>query len=93
MNENIQGDFQICITVPLRNSVLKISSKFTGEHPYQSVMLCNFIVITFWHGCSPVNLLHIFRTPNPKNTSGWLLLRIFLLHFSKKTQQKSEIAY
>ena len=26
------------------------------------------------HGCSPVNLLHIFRTPFPKNTSGWLLL-------------------
>ena len=23
---------------------------------------------------SPVNLLHIFRTPLPKNTSGWLLL-------------------
>ena len=24
--------------------------------------------------CSPVNLLHIFRTPFPKNISGWLLL-------------------
>ena len=22
-------------------------------------MLCNFIEITLWHGCSPVNLLHI----------------------------------
>ena len=31
--------------------------------------------------CSPVNLLHFFRTPLPKNTYGWLLLfykRIFL---------------
>ena len=28
------------------------------------------------HGCSPVNLLHIFRTPFPKNTSGQLLLHI-----------------
>ena len=27
------------------------------------------------HGCSPVNLLHIFRTPFFKNISGWLLLR------------------
>ena len=27
------------------------------------------------HGCSPVSLLHIFRTPFPKNTSGRLLLR------------------
>ena len=25
-------------------------------------LLCNFIKITLWHGCSPVNLLHIFRT-------------------------------
>ena len=37
-------------------------------------MLCNFIEITLRHGCSPVNLLHIFRTPFFKNTSGWLLL-------------------
>ena len=26
-------------------------------------------------GCSPVNLLHIFRTTFPKNTSGGLLLK------------------
>ena len=30
--------------------------------------------VTPWHGCSPVNLLHIFRTPFPKYTSGRLLL-------------------
>ena len=36
----------------------------------------NFIEITFRHGCSPVNLLHIFRTPFPKSTSGWLLLNV-----------------
>ena len=29
-------------------------------------MLCNFIEITLRHVCSPVNLLHIFRTPFPK---------------------------
>ena len=34
----------------------------------------NFIEIVLWHGCSPVNLLHIFRTPFSKNTSGGLLL-------------------
>ena len=28
----------------------------------------------FRHGCSPVTLLHIFRTFFPKNTSGWILL-------------------
>ena len=37
---------------------------------------CNFIEITLTYGCSPVNLVHIFRTPFPKNTSGWLLLII-----------------
>ena len=37
-------------------------------------LFCNFIGITLLHGCCPVNLLHIFRTPFPKNTSGWLLL-------------------
>ena len=34
----------------------------------------NFTEIALRHGCSPVNLLHIFRTPFPKNTSEWLLL-------------------
>ena len=38
------------------------------------IRLCNFIEITLRHGCSPVNLLHIFRTPFTKNTSGQLLL-------------------
>ena len=32
--------------------------------------------IALRHGCSPVNLLHIFRTAFPRNTSGWLLLDI-----------------
>ena len=39
---------------------------------------CDFnkvpIEITFRIGCSPINLLNIFRIPFPKNTSGWLLL-------------------
>ena len=60
--------------------VLKICSKFTGEYPCRSAisinLLCNFIEIAFRHGCSPVNLLHIFRTPFPKNTSGGLLVYI-----------------
>ena len=36
----------------------------------------SFIEITLRHGYSPVNMLHIFRTPFPKNTSEWLLLNI-----------------
>ena len=37
-------------------------------------LLCNFIEIELRHGCSPVNLPHIFRIPFPRNTSGRLLL-------------------
>ena len=43
--------------------ILKICSKFTGEHPCRSVFL--------------KNLLHTFRTHFPRNTSGWLLLLIY----------------
>ena len=58
--------------------VLKIQSKFTGEHPCRSTisikLQSNFIETTLRHGCSPVNLQHIFRTPFPRNTFGLLLL-------------------
>ena len=36
----------------------------------------NLIQIALRHGCSRVNLLHIFRTAFPKNTAAWLLLNI-----------------
>ena len=64
----------------LAKGVLKICSKFTGEHPCRSVisvkLLCNFIETTLRNGCSPVNLLHVVRTPFfYKNTTGGLLLK------------------
>ena len=37
-------------------------------------LLCNFIETSLQHGYSPVNLLHIFRTPFYKNTYGGLFL-------------------
>ena len=65
-------------------SVLKICSKFTVEHQCQSLITIklqsNFIKITLQHGCSPVNLLQIFRTPFLKNTCG--RLSIFSVHYS-----------
>ena len=64
----------------LGKGVLNICSKFTGEHPWQSVisikLLGNFIEIKLWHGCSPLNLLHFFRTPFSKNTYEGPLLEI-----------------
>ena len=63
-----------------RKGVLKICSTFTGEHSCWSAtsikLQSNFIEITLQRGCSLVNLLHIFRTPFLKNTSGRLLLCI-----------------
>ena len=65
--------------VLLQKGVLKIRSKFTEERSYRSVisvkLLSNFTETTLQHGCSPVNLLHIFKTAFPKNTSEWLLLK------------------
>ena len=62
----------------LGTAFLKICSKLTGEHSCQSTisikLQSNFIEITFWHECYPVNLLHIFRTLFPKNISGEVLL-------------------
>ena len=75
----------------LGKGVLKICSKFSGEHPCQSVisikLQSNSIETTLRYGCSPVNLLHIFRKTFAENTSGGLLLYLFSL-VSYKVHQK-----
>ena len=45
-------------------------------------MISRKLLCTLRHGYSPVNLLHIFRTP--LNTSGWLLL-VYLRSHQEKT--------
>ena len=63
------SDFKLlreaALEVALGKDVLKICSKFTGEHPYQIVisirLLHNFNGIALWHECSLVNLQHLFR--------------------------------
>ena len=73
----------------LGKGVLKICSKFAGEHLCWSVisikLLCNSIKITLRHGCYLVNFLHIFRTPFSKNTPGGLLLDALTTFSLKKT--------
>ena len=71
----------------LRKGVLKMCSKFTGEHP---CLQSNFIEITLGYGCSPVNLLHIFKTLLPRNTSGWLFLNIESQGHSNYDENNSE---
>ena len=76
----------------LRKTVLKIYSKFIGEQPCGSVisikLQSNFIEITLRHVCSPVNLLHIFRTPFYKSIYGALLL--YCLPYIILTKQPGE---
>ena len=67
----------------LGKGLLKICSKFTGEHRSCSSAISvklqsNFLEITLRHGCSPVNLLHVFRTSFRKNTFEGLLLKVTL---------------
>ena len=54
----------------LVKGILKIYSKFTGEHPCRSVI--SIKLTSAWS--SPLTSLHIFRTLFSKNTSEWLLL-------------------
>ena len=48
----------------LKKDILNKCSKFTGEHPYRSVTSIKLqktaLKLPFWHGYSPVNLLHLF---------------------------------
>ena len=79
-----------CRDVFLGKGLLKICSKFTGEHPCQSAisinLLCNLIEIALRHGCSVNLLLLIFRATLPKSISGRLLLI-----FSKSVKTNSQL--
>ena len=83
--------------VCLGKGVLKICSKFTGEHPCRSVisinLQSNFIEITFRYRCSPVNFLHNFRTPFLKNSSRWLLLKYAWSRLSKLMYLEADFQY
>ena len=67
----------------IAKGVLKICGNFTGEDSCRceiSIKLqSNVIEMALRHACSPLNLLHIFRTPFLKNASGRLLLKIYYL--------------
>ena len=49
-------------------------AKYVSENFVEEIIFRNFIKIIFGHGCSPVTLLHIFRTPFYKKASGGLFL-------------------
>ena len=57
-----------------------------------SKLLFNFIEITLRHGCSPLNLLYIFRTPLCKKTSGVLLLDIIKTYENQRSAQRIKVS-
>ena len=63
---------------------LRICSKFVGEYPCRSAISIK-LQSTLRHGCSPENLLHIFKTTFSKNTTGWL--RLLLCGYSPDSVQ------
>ena len=76
VNDGARGTYRSShLEVFLGKGVLKICSKFTREHPCRSAILMKLLK-QLRHGHSLVNLLYIFRTPFPKNTSGRLHLGI-----------------
>ena len=74
----------------LRKGVLKICSKFAGENPCRSVISIKlqnkFIEITLRHGCSPVNLLNIFKKLQKKKNSNRGLSLIYSIDKEKRNK-------
>ena len=68
--------------------IQRMCCKFTGEHRCRSVisikLFYKFVKITLQHGCSPVFLLHIFKTSFPKNTYEGLLLSVTYFRYTGK---------
>ena len=58
---------------------------------FQYLDFNNWFEITLRHAWSPVNLLHVFRTPFPKITSGWLLLIIRVCEYNYDAHRKIPI--
>ena len=51
---------------------------------YRRTSMPKYDCKALWRGCSPVNMLHIFRTNFAKNTSGRLLLKHLPWNFWEK---------
>ena len=60
---------------------------YHGFHTIIAKLQSNFIKMALRHGCSHINLLHIFRTPFFRNTSRRLLLKIYT-HWQKSKVQE-----
>ena len=65
---------------PTNPPYVKRTSVLKQKHHFADKSYIAEVEIRPQHRCSPVNLLHIFRTPFPGNNSGWLLLHVVFQH-------------
>ena len=73
----------------MKKGALINCTKFTGKHLCQSLFFNKFAGLRaatllkkkLWHMCLPVNFAKFLRTPYLQNTSGWLLLILFVACF------------
>ena len=80
---NMQINFKLTLVLPSPGAAIQRRSLEKVFWKYASNLQENT------HGCSPVNLLHLFRTAFPKNTSEWLLppVTIGMFHASLVSQK------
>ena len=70
----ISGKYFVCMRYKLRDLFIYICAYLVAwqvnsvDTTRTFLQTSNFIEIAFRHGYCPVNLLHIFKTPFPKNT-------------------------
>ena len=73
---------------PVKKSVLRIFTQFTGKHCARASFLikkglrpATLLKKRLWHRCFPVNFAKILRTPFLQNTSERLLLYLQFVYF------------
>ena len=63
------NDEAVNVTIYIYVQILTLLTISTTNRTRCRSIQSNYIEITLRHGCSPVNLRHILRTPFPTNTS------------------------
>ena len=77
------NSLNFCRVESIMNEVCKYLNGLSPDHHFQTK-----IKYKFWHRCSPVNLLHIFRKPSLRKTSEGLILDI---HIFESQYPKTEM--
>ena len=72
------------------SNIILVIASYPAETAFQKG-LSKFIEISLQHGCFPINLLHVLRTPFSKNTSGGLFQLSWMFHGCKLNNKKNRL--